>query len=192
MYASIINNNPSCKFDTTNIPPCISHCMFSVVVNRKPKELREFIHFSIEHTEYYSITSNSGVNMQITVLYHAGSLRFQNYLGHLGSNIKLDSMYLVSGLFKISTSGKMMIEAADINYMKTIAVIYNAHENYSSTIPGAQSIIDIITNNIESKPTQVLKVVDSTILSINHRAVATLGLSENLINPDVQIDSSLA
>ncbi|RIB21051.1 hypothetical protein C2G38_2177659 [Gigaspora rosea] len=141
-YASIIDNNPSHEFDTTNIPPCIPHCMFSVVVNRKPKELREFIHFGVECTEYNSVTSNSSVNMQITVLYHAG-------------------------LFKISTSGKMMIEATDINYVKTAAITYNAQENYSSTAPGAQSIIDIIADNIESKPNQVPKVVDPTIPSVN-------------------------
>ncbi|RIB29960.1 hypothetical protein C2G38_2027244 [Gigaspora rosea] len=125
-YASIINNNSSRKFDTTNIPLCILHCMFSVVVNHKPKELREFIHFGVECTKYNSVTSNSSINMQITVLYHAGSLRFQNYLGHLGSNIKLG-------------------------------------------IP---------------------KVVDPTIPSVNRNAAATPGSSDNLINPDVQIDSS--
>ncbi|RIB01273.1 hypothetical protein C2G38_2296770 [Gigaspora rosea] len=176
-YVSIIDNNPSREFDTTNIPPCIPHCMFSVVVNRKPKELREFIHFGVECTEYNSVTSNSSVNMQITVLYHAGSSRFQNYLGHSGSNIKLGSTYLVSGLFKISTSGKMMIEATDVDYMKTAAVTYNAQENYSSTTPGAQSIIDIIADDIESKPNQVPKVVDPTIPSVNRNAAATPGSS---------------
>ncbi|CAG8661588.1 15438_t:CDS:2, partial [Gigaspora margarita] len=122
MYASIIDNNPGHKFDTINIPPCIPYCMFSMVVNRKPKELREFIYFGIKCTEYNSVTSNSG--------------------------------------------------------------------NYSSTTPSAQSIIDIIADDIESKPNQVLKVVDPMIPSVNYNAAATSGSSENLINPDMQIDSS--
>ncbi|RIB26970.1 hypothetical protein C2G38_2161850 [Gigaspora rosea] len=56
-----------------------------------------------------------------------------------------------------------MLEATNINYVKTAAVIYNAHENYFLTTPGAQSIIDIIANDIESKLNQVLKVVNPTI-----------------------------
>ncbi|CAG8701465.1 26284_t:CDS:2, partial [Dentiscutata erythropus] len=150
-YASIIDNNPSHEFDTTSIPPCIPHCMFSVVVNRKPKELGEFIYFGVKCTEYNSVTGSTNVNMQMTVLYHAGSSRFQNYLGH------------------------------------SAAVTYNAHENYSSSTPGAQSIIDIIANDIESTPTQVPKVVEPTISSVNCNATATPGSSENLVNPDYSL-----
>ncbi|CAG8688439.1 21621_t:CDS:2 [Cetraspora pellucida] len=59
MYTTIINNNPDHEFDSTDVPPCMLHCMFSVVVNHKSKELDNFIHFGIECTEYNSVTSTS-------------------------------------------------------------------------------------------------------------------------------------
>ncbi|CAG8463886.1 10662_t:CDS:2 [Racocetra persica] len=86
----------------------------------------------------------------------------------------------------------MMIKATDIDYLKTATVTYNTCENYSLTTPSAQSIIDVIADDIESTLTQVSKVVESMIFSVNHNAAATPGLSKNLIdvtNPYVQIDS---
>ncbi|CAG8716183.1 6572_t:CDS:1, partial [Racocetra fulgida] len=88
----------------------------------------------------------------------------------------------------------MMIEATDIDYLRTATVTYNARENYSSTTPGARSIIDVIADDIEPTLTQVPNVVESTIPSVNHNATAaTPGPSKNLMdvtNPYVQIDSS--
>ncbi|CAG8718586.1 17965_t:CDS:2 [Cetraspora pellucida] len=140
-YANIIVNNPDHEFDTTDVSPCMLHCMFSVVVNHKPKKLDDFIHFSVECTEYNSF---------------------------IGSNIKIGNTYFISGLFKFSMSGKMMIEATDIDYSRTSTITHSAYENYSSTTPNTRSIINDIADYIESASTQVLKVVEPMIPSVNH------------------------
>ncbi|RIB18271.1 hypothetical protein C2G38_2185093 [Gigaspora rosea] len=181
--------NPNREFDITGVPPCISHCMFSAVVNRKPKQLEEFIHFGVECTEYNPVTGNSGVNMQLTVLYHAESVRFKKYLGHLGSNIKIGSTYLVSGLFKFSMSGKMMIEATDIDYLKILNVNYNTYENFSLSTPGTRSIIDVIANDVETITTQTSKTVESTITSADRNTISS-GPLANITVPVVPISSS--
>ena len=70
-YASIIDNeNPNREFDTSDVPTCVPHCMFSMTVNRKPKELDEFIHFGVESVEYNPVTGTPDVKMQMTVLYY--------------------------------------------------------------------------------------------------------------------------
>ncbi|CAG8507547.1 36520_t:CDS:2 [Racocetra persica] len=151
-YASVLNiGNSNCEFDTTDIPLCIPHCMFSVVVICTPKQLQEFIHFGIECTKYNSVT----------------------------------------GLFKFSTSGKMMVEATNIDYLRTSNVTHNTYENFSSNF-STQSIIDIIADDIESITTNALKTVDSTITLANHNITVTPGPSKNLVNipiPYVQIES---
>ncbi|CAG8533274.1 965_t:CDS:2, partial [Racocetra persica] len=154
-YASTIDDeNPNREFDTSNVPTCVPHCMFSVTVNRKPKELDEFIHFGVESVEYNPVTGTPDVKMQMTVLYSCHSTRFQKYLGASGSNIKLRTTYFVSGLFKFSQSGKMVIEATDIDYLKTSNANYIASESSSSVLPGARSIIDIVADDIDSITTQ--------------------------------------
>ncbi|CAG8810936.1 23106_t:CDS:1, partial [Dentiscutata erythropus] len=56
-YSSIVDsNNPNREFDATALPVCIPHCMYSVVVNREPKEVTDFIHFGAETIEYNSVT----------------------------------------------------------------------------------------------------------------------------------------
>ncbi|CAG8787024.1 25502_t:CDS:2 [Gigaspora margarita] len=163
-YSSTLDTrNPNHEFDIAGVSPCISHCIFSAVVNRKSKQLEEFIHFGVECIEYNPVTGNSGVNMQLKVLYHVKSVRFKKYLGHLGSNIKIGSTYLVSGLFKFLMSGRMMIEATDIDYLKTSNVNYNTYEKFSLSIPSTRSIIDVIADDIETITTQTPKTVESTI-----------------------------
>ncbi|CAG8782779.1 15085_t:CDS:1 [Cetraspora pellucida] len=102
-------------------------------------------------------------------------------------------MYLVSGLFKFSISGKMIIEATDINYLRTSTITHSAHENYFSTISNTWSIINDIANDIESALTQVLKVDKPIIALVNCSAATVLDLSKNtatITNSDVQSDSS--
>ncbi|CAG8700008.1 1301_t:CDS:2 [Gigaspora margarita] len=184
--------NPNHEFDATGVSPCIPHCMFSVVVNRKPKQLEEFIHFGIECNEYNPVTGNSGVNMQITVLYHAEFVRFKKYLGHLGSNIKIGSMYLVLGLFKFSMSGKMMIEATDIDYLKTSNANYNTYENFFLFTPSTRSIINVIADDVETITTQTPKTVKSMIASADRDTISS-DPSKNMANitvPVVPISSS--
>ncbi|CAG8505643.1 4952_t:CDS:1 [Dentiscutata heterogama] len=88
--------------------------------------------------------------MQITVLYFSQSARFNKYLGPLGSNIKLNNTYLVSGFFKFSTSGKMMLVATDIDYIKVSDINNIKSEITSSSTSNTRSIIDIIAEDIES------------------------------------------
>ncbi|CAG8793437.1 23898_t:CDS:2, partial [Racocetra persica] len=56
-YSSIVDNkNPNREFDMTAISVYIPHCIYSVVINREPKEVKEFIHFGAETVEYNSVT----------------------------------------------------------------------------------------------------------------------------------------
>ncbi|CAG8773016.1 30773_t:CDS:2, partial [Racocetra persica] len=101
-YSTLIDNkNPSREFDTTDLPICIPHCMYSVVVNHVPKGVNEFIHFGAEAIEYNSVTSKPDVKMDLTIIYLSQYPRFK-YLGPSGLNIKLRSTYFISGLFKFS------------------------------------------------------------------------------------------
>ncbi|RIB11987.1 hypothetical protein C2G38_2102189 [Gigaspora rosea] len=153
-YSSIVNSgNPNREFDTSDVPITIPHCMYFVTVNRAPKNVGELIHFGVETVQYNSVTSNSEVKMDITVIYPHQSVRFK-YLGHLGSNIKLRSNYFVSGLLRFSKSGKIMIEATDIDYLKTSTIGISASERSYSTTADAPSIIDIIDDDIDSTATQ--------------------------------------
>ncbi|CAG8706178.1 23086_t:CDS:2, partial [Racocetra persica] len=69
IYASIINTgNPNCEFDMSDVPLCIPHCMFSVIANRKPKEIEDYIHFGVESVKYNSVTGTPAVKMQMTFL----------------------------------------------------------------------------------------------------------------------------
>src|SRR5260363_207572 len=57
-YASIINNeNPNREFDVSDVPECVPHCMISVMVNRKLKEIEDYVHFVVESVEYNPVTS---------------------------------------------------------------------------------------------------------------------------------------
>ncbi|CAG8805756.1 2406_t:CDS:1, partial [Racocetra persica] len=194
-YASIIDNkNPNREFDMRDVPICIPHCMFSVIVNRNPKDVEEFIHFGVESTEYNAVTGTSNVKMQMTVLYSSQSSRFKNYLGPSGSNIKLGNTYFVSGLIKFSTTGKMVIEATDIDYFKTLTLNYNASESSSSTIPRSRSIIDIVTDDIESitiqTPLNHIKSMASSVKSDNINASKSSETFSSIIDANVEINSS--
>ncbi|CAG8721722.1 10584_t:CDS:1, partial [Racocetra fulgida] len=105
----------------------------------------------MECFEYNAITSTSNVKMKMTVLYPFHSIRFQKYLGPSGSNIKLDNAYLISGFVKFSASGKLMIEATEIEYLKTNV---NSNMFESSSSISTQSIVNIIADNIESAQKQ--------------------------------------
>ncbi|CAG8515194.1 14228_t:CDS:1, partial [Racocetra fulgida] len=98
---------------------------------------------------YNLVTSTANDKMQITAFYHSQSIRFEKYLGLLGSYIKLDHNYLILGLIKFSTSGKIMIEAMDIDHLKTLNTNKNMFESSPSTIFNTKSIIDIISDDIK-------------------------------------------
>ncbi|CAG8845556.1 28974_t:CDS:2, partial [Gigaspora margarita] len=145
----IINNNPNHEFDLVGVPMCISHCMISVVVSHIPKRTEEFIYFGAECTQYNSITGSSNIKMDMTILYPAQSIKFK-HLGSLGCNVRVTNTYHVSGLFRFSDSGKIIIEASDIDYLKTPLLTFNAPEISFFSSSNTCSIFDIITDNINS------------------------------------------
>ncbi|CAG8776021.1 2940_t:CDS:2, partial [Dentiscutata erythropus] len=153
-YSSIIDSgNPNREFDISDVPISIPYCIYSVTINREPKKVENFIHFGAETIQYNSITSKPEVKMNMTIIYPHESPRLK-YLGHLGSNIKLQSNYFVSGLLKFSKSGKIMIEATDVDYLKTSTINITRTESSQSATEGAPSIIDIIDNDLDSIATQ--------------------------------------
>ncbi|CAG8758845.1 10123_t:CDS:1 [Dentiscutata erythropus] len=146
--ASIVDNqNPNREFDLTSVPICVPHCMISVVVNHNAKQTEEFIYFGVECVEYNSVTGSSNVKIEMTVLYPVQSKRFK-YLGSLGSNITVGNTYIVSGFFRFSDSGKIMIEATDIDYSKPPVLTFNILEISSSSSSHTHSILDIIADDI--------------------------------------------
>ncbi|CAG8499631.1 4273_t:CDS:1 [Dentiscutata heterogama] len=161
-YSSIVDsNNPNCEFDASALSVCIPYCIYSVVVNREPKEVTDFIYFDAETIEYNSVTSKSDVKMDLTVIYPSQSSRFK-YLGPSGSNIKLWSTYFISGLFKFSKTRKMIIEATDIDYLKTLSINIITSESFSLMVSDKPSIIDIIDDNIDLTVTQPKQRVKSS------------------------------
>ncbi|CAG8614754.1 21750_t:CDS:2 [Racocetra persica] len=120
-YASILGTNHESNITNIfNIPSCVPH-----------------------------FTSTANVKMQMTAFYHSQSTRFEKYLGPLGSYIKLSHNYLISGLIKFLASGKIMIEATDVDHLKTLNMNNNIFESSPSTMSNTKSIINIISNDIE-------------------------------------------
>ncbi|CAG8838904.1 24242_t:CDS:1, partial [Gigaspora margarita] len=188
-YASIINNNPNREFNLTEVPICIPHCMISVVVNRNPKRTEDFIHFGAECTEYNSVMGSSNIKMDMTILYPIQSTRFK-HLGSLGSNIRVANTYLVSGLFRFSDSGKIMIEASDIDYSKSPLLTFNTPEISSSSLSNTRSIFDIIVDDIDS----VAEYSSKKPSYVEHNTVSASSSSKTLPSLtiiDVEANSSL-
>ncbi|CAG8826995.1 5396_t:CDS:1, partial [Racocetra persica] len=78
-YATILNNRDSnYEFKFIDIPICIPHCIFSILVNRNPKKLEEFIHFGVKCVEYNSITGSANIKMEMTVFYSSKSIKFKH------------------------------------------------------------------------------------------------------------------
>ncbi|CAG8753936.1 25605_t:CDS:1, partial [Dentiscutata erythropus] len=121
----------------------------------------DFIHFGAETIEYNSVTSKPDVKMDLTVIYPSQSSRFK-YLGPSGSNIKLRSTYFISGLFKFSKTVKMMIEATDIDYLRTSSINITTSKSSSLTASNKPSIIDIIDDDIDSTVIQPKQRVESS------------------------------
>lgn len=90
--------------------------------------------------------------MEITILYDSQSVRFK-HLGASGINIKISNIYIISGFIKFSDSGKMMIEATDIDFQKSPTNHLNTPK-ISSDKPKTRSIINIIADDIDPVTTQ--------------------------------------
>lgn len=117
-----------------------------------PKKTEEFIHFGADCVEYNSVTGSSNIKIEMTILYDSQSVRFK-HLGASGINIKISNIYIISGFIKFSDSGKMMIEATDIDFQKYPTNHHNVPE-ISSNKSKTRSIIDIITDDIDPVTTQ--------------------------------------
>ncbi|CAG8500839.1 13563_t:CDS:2 [Dentiscutata heterogama] len=135
-------------FFPTDSPSQLFASVF-VLVNCNPKQTKEFIHFGVETVEYNAVTGSSNIKMEMIILYLSQTTRFK-HLGTSGSNIKVGNTYLVSGLLKFSDSGKIMIEASDIDFSKLPPLNLIVHEISSSTSSTTHSIIDIIADDIDS------------------------------------------
>ncbi|CAG8537887.1 9113_t:CDS:2 [Scutellospora calospora] len=122
-YSSIVDNeNSNRKFDLSNIPVTIPHSIYFVTVIRQLKNVRDFIHFSAETIQYNSVTSNSDIKIDMTIIYSLNSSKFK-YLDHLGTNI---------------------------DYLRTSSNNISGSESSHSTISDILSIIDIIDDDIDS------------------------------------------
>ncbi|CAG8824630.1 514_t:CDS:2 [Gigaspora margarita] len=189
-YANILDSgNPNRKFDTIDVSICFPHCMFSVTVTHNPKQVDKFIHFGIECVEYNSVTSTPNVKMPMMVLYPSKSMRFQKYLGPTGSNIKLNNTYLILGLIRFLTSGKIMIEATDIDFLKTLNVNYSTYES-SSTVPGIWSIFDIIADDVDFITTQTLIKHEELTNSLVENNITTAKLFKSSVDINTSAETS--
>ncbi|CAG8628581.1 6205_t:CDS:1, partial [Racocetra persica] len=148
--------NSEREFSTQDIPICDPHVMFYVGVNRKPKETKDYVHFSTECAEYNSVTGSSNIRMEMTILYLSQSI-WVKYLEVVGANIKVRTKYIISGNVKFSDSGKMMVEATNIDYVKGLEFNYNTSENLSSSKTNTRSIINFIADDVDSTSPQIKK-----------------------------------
>ncbi|CAG8847713.1 45380_t:CDS:2, partial [Gigaspora margarita] len=116
---------------------------------------------------------------------------FKKYLEPTGSNIKLNNTYLISGLVRFLTSGKIMIEATDIDFLKTLKVNYSTYES-SSTVPSIRSIFDIIADDVDSVTTQISIKHEEPMNSLveNNITIAKLFKSSADINTGAETSSS--
>ncbi|CAG8539290.1 29380_t:CDS:2, partial [Racocetra persica] len=179
-YSSIVDNkNINRELDMSNVPITIPHSMYFVTVNREPKNVENFIHFGVDTVQYNSVTSTPNVKMDMTIIYPLDLPRFK-YLSYLGSNIKLLSNYFVLGLFKFSKSSKIMIEATDIDYLRTSTINIGASENSYSNVADTPSIIDIIDDDI-----------DSTITKMPKNQYGSNKRSANSTNADVEAEKAI-
>ncbi|CAG8772942.1 14941_t:CDS:2, partial [Dentiscutata erythropus] len=139
------------KYVIENSDQCLTvgYASISTSVTRVSKKVESFIHFGVECLEYNLVTNTANIKMQVTVLYHSQSKRFEKYLGPFGSYIKLDNTYLISGLIKFSKSGKIIVEATEIDHLTTLN--NTMLESSSSTLSGTRLIINIIADDIESR-----------------------------------------
>ncbi|CAG8772194.1 39814_t:CDS:2, partial [Gigaspora margarita] len=102
--------------------------------------------------------------MQMTVLYLSQAIRFQNIW--------------------------VIIEATDIDYLRTSALNYNTFENSSSVNSKHQSIIDIVADNIESVSAQtLLKCAESSASSSKPGNISAFEYMETLVDAIVKTSS---
>ncbi|CAG8546514.1 44357_t:CDS:2 [Gigaspora margarita] len=95
-YPTIINSdNPNHEFNTSDIPMSMLHCLYSVIANREPKKVANFIHFGVEIVEYNSITSKSNVKMDMTIIYpsESPSLSIWMSANATNANTRIDQSY---------------------------------------------------------------------------------------------------
>ncbi|CAG8724990.1 11370_t:CDS:1, partial [Ambispora leptoticha] len=71
----------------------------------------------------------------------------------------------------------MMIEATDIDYLKTSTISINQSESLSSILASASSIIDIIDDDIES-----------IVIQKSQKPLGLYETSKNPLNTDIEID----
>ncbi|CAG8817568.1 24911_t:CDS:2, partial [Gigaspora margarita] len=138
------------KYVVENSEKYMTIAYASIIDARKPE--CEF-DMKVSLLEYNAITGSSNIKMEMIVLYIFQSVRFK-HLGLLGINIKTANNYLISGFIKFSDSGKILIEATDIDYQKSSIYTPTASEISPDKSQKTCSIIDIIADDIESTPKQ--------------------------------------
>ncbi|CAG8458730.1 661_t:CDS:2 [Scutellospora calospora] len=168
-YTTIFYNGyTNYEFKFIDVLICIPYYMFSILVN-----------------QYNSITGFTNVKIEITVFYSSKSIKFK-HLEFLGSNIKVENTYLISGFFKFSNSDKMIIEATDIDYSRPLPLNFNISKNFSNTLSNTRLIIDIIADDIDSITDQSSKESfiehDTIVTSNSSKILSSLTIADDKPN----------
>ncbi|CAG8712870.1 41940_t:CDS:2 [Gigaspora margarita] len=183
-FKYFFSNNSPLQFFTSNDLALIS----SKCVVEKSEQCMTISYASIINnnlncefnlTEYNSVTGSFNIKMDMTILYPIQSTRFK-HLGSLGSNIRVANTYLVSGLFRFSDSGKIIIEASDIDYSKSPLLTFNTSEISSFSSSNTHSIFDIIANDIDSVAKYSSKKPKPSY--IEHNTVSASSSSKTLLS----------
>ncbi|CAG8727457.1 18521_t:CDS:2, partial [Gigaspora margarita] len=162
------------KYVIEKLEQCITILYASITNNKNPNR-------EVESVEYNSVTGSSAVKMQMMVLYSSQATRFQKYLELLARILRL---------FEFSKSGQIIIEATDIDYLKTSTLNYNTFENSSMINSSHRSIIDIVADDIESISARtLLKHAESSASSDRQGNVSAFKPTETLVDAGVKIGS---
>ncbi|CAG8702585.1 18855_t:CDS:2, partial [Dentiscutata erythropus] len=144
-YASVVNNkNLNREFDVTDLPECVPHCVYLVTVNCKPKQIEDFIYFGAETIEYNSVTSNSDIKMDMTIVYPLKSPKFKylatdiDYLKTSAININLVKSFSLA-----TPNAPSIIDLIDDNLNSA-----NPQTSEKSTKPFNIQNVDIENNNL--------------------------------------------
>ncbi|CAG8777801.1 17992_t:CDS:2 [Gigaspora margarita] len=121
------------KYVIENLEQCITIAYATITNNKNPNY--EFDVSDIPVYVLYCI-----ISVIVNLLYSSQATRFQKYLGTSGSNIKLGNGYFVLRLFEFSKSGQIIIEATDIDYLRTSTLNHNTFEN--SFLINSKTLVD--------------------------------------------------
>ncbi|CAG8647135.1 380_t:CDS:2 [Cetraspora pellucida] len=178
----VVANDPDREFEANEIPLSTPHCMFPALVSCKPKDCRESTYFDARYYQYNSNMNSRNVHMKLRIFYPTNALRF-SYL-HVNHSIKIGRMFIVSGFVKRITSDFIIVKLTDLDFISTNAnTIQDVQVSTSSIASDNQSDIDLITEDVNSTTSQVLKRSHVIMSRSSKQSTSSSSVTSNSTTP---------